>query len=164
MICSQKPRIWFLAGALAGLAFGAAAEQAKYPREVEAALDGARKECASAGGERVDFGLETVKKLDLTGDGRDDYIIDLNGASCIGHEAVYCGTGGCDFSILVAKPGGGYVKIFDQRVRAYEVTGEHGPRRIRFALHGGYCGGHGNPSCYRTRTITAKPFRFVQPE
>jgi hypothetical protein len=31
-------------------------------------------------------------------------------------------------------------------------------------LHGSYCGGHGNPSCYQTRKITAKPFRFVQPK
>jgi hypothetical protein len=164
MTCSQKLRIWFLAGALAGAAFGAAAEQARYPRELEAEFDWARKECASAGGERVEFGEAVVKKLDLTGDGRDDYIVDLNGASCVGREAVYCGTGGCDLAILVANPGGGYIKVFDQRVRGYEIKGERGPRRIRFALHGSFCGGYGNPSCYKVRKITAKPFRFVEPK
>ena len=37
-----------------------------------------------------------------------------------------------------------------------------GARRIRFDLHGGYCGLSGPSECAKTRRITAKPFAFRQ--
>jgi hypothetical protein len=33
-----------------------------------------------------------------------------------------------------------------------------------FTLHGGYCVGHGNPSCLKTRRITSQPFKFTMPK
>jgi hypothetical protein len=30
-------------------------------------------------------------------------------------------------------------------------------------LHGGYCGGHGSPSCIKEKGITATPFEFKMP-
>ena len=53
---------------------------------------------------------------------------------------------------------------FGQHVREYEVLPGNGARTIRFALHGGYCGGHGNPSCVKTHRITGQPFKFVMPQ
>jgi hypothetical protein len=38
------------------------------------------------------------------------------------------------------------------RVREYEILSGSGPSKIRFVLHGSYCGGHGNPSCEKTQT------------
>jgi hypothetical protein len=49
-------------------------------------------------------------------------------------------------------------------VRGYEIKPGRGARTIRFQLHGTYCGGHGNPSCYKTRRITAKRFEFKEPK
>ena len=37
------------------------------------------------------------------------------------------------------------------------------PRTIGFELHGGYCGGHGTPSCNKQHKITAAPFDFKMP-
>ena len=79
-------------------------------------------------------------------------------------EAVYCGTGGCDLYILVTYPSGGTRLVFGQHVREYEVLPGNGARTIRFGLHGGYCGGHGNPSCVKTHRITGQPFKFVMPQ
>jgi hypothetical protein len=165
----------FVAALLAGHAFAenAAPRTAfnpdAYPPEVRKSLRYANEECAREGSGKVTFAPDTVQKLDLTGDGRDDYIVDFRDTECAGSQAVYCGTGGCTMEILVTLPDGKVRSVFNDRVRVIEIldgqgpTGR-GPRTIRFALHGSYCGGHGNPSCYKEHRITARPFKFVEPK
>jgi len=145
-------------------------QETKYPPEVESALEFARKECKEAEGTQTTFGKSTVRKIDLTGDGRADYIVSMDEAKCEGWESYFCGTGGCGLEILVALPNGKYVSVFDGRVRSYKILpgkgakseGKSGAKRIQFELHGGYCGRAGVPSCYKTRWITTKPFEFKQ--
>ena len=141
----------------------------KYPLEVQKALRYANEECKSQGGGEVTFAPDTVTTLDLTGDGRDDYIVDFHDTECTGREAVYCGTGGCTMEILVTVPGGKVRSVFSDRVRTYEILPDQapnhgGPRTIRFLLHGSYCGGHGNPSCPREKRITTTPFKLRMPK
>jgi hypothetical protein len=135
-----------------------------YPPEVRKSLRYANEECAREGSGKVTFAPDTVQKLDLTGDGRDDYIVDFRDTECAGSQAVYCGTGGCTMDILVTLPNGKIRTVFGDRVRAIEISEGEGPRTIRFALHGSHCGGHGNPSCYKEHRITATPFKFVEPK
>lgn len=135
-----------------------------YPPEVRKAIRYANEECTRQGGGAVTFAPDTVRKLDLTGDGRDDFIVDFRDTACADREAAYCGTGGCIMDILVTLPNGRVRRVFDGHVRTYEILPGEGARTIRFALHGGYCGGHGNPSCIREYRITAKPFEFKMPD
>jgi hypothetical protein len=158
----------------AGLAAGSALGQqpakpppfdaANYPPEVRKALRYANEECARQQGGAVTFAPDTVRAIDLTGDGRDDYIVDFRDAVCADREAAYCGTGGCIMDILLKLPNGRVRRVFDGHIRSYEILPGDGARTIRFALHGGYCGGHGNPSCIKERRITAKPFEFTMPK
>ncbi len=134
-----------------------------YPTEIRRALVEADEICRRAGGTRVTLSVNAVRKLDLNGDGREDYIVDFHEAECVGRTSFFCGTGGCDLLILVALRGGALRKVFDDRVREYEILSGRGPSEIRFVLHGSYCGGHGNPSCEKTRRITSEPFKFGQP-
>ena len=60
----------------------AAFNERAFPREVRKALQYAHDECRRQGGSRVSFARDTVHKLDLTGDGRDDYIVDLSETEC----------------------------------------------------------------------------------
>lgn len=140
---------------------------ADYPAEVQKALRYANEECAAQGGGAVSFAPDTVRKIDLTGDGRDDYIVDFRDTNCEGREAAYCGTGGCVMDILVTLPNGSVRRVFDGYVRNYQIKPKPmkagAVRTIRFELHGGYCGGHGSPSCYREQGITATPFVFKMP-
>ena len=135
-----------------------------YPAEVRKALRYANEECPAEEGGKVSFAPDTVRKLDLTGDGRDDYIVDFRDTACSQRASAYCGTGGCVMDILVTLPGGQVRRVFDGQVRSYEILPGKPARTIRFELHGGYCGGHGNPSCIKTQRITAKPFEFKMPQ
>jgi hypothetical protein len=45
-----------------------------YPAGVQKVLQSARDECKAEGGGEVQFAADTVRTLDLTGAGRDDYI------------------------------------------------------------------------------------------
>ena len=172
----NKRMILLLLAAL--LAGGARAEDAakppfdagKYPAGVQKALGYASEECkANNGGEAI-FAAGTVTTLDLTGDGRDDYIIQFGDTKCAaGSRAVFCGSGGCLINIMVTLSSGQVRKVFDGYVRSYDIRPDpskpaHGPRTIGFELHGAYCGGHGSPSCPRDKRITTEPFEFRMPK
>lgn len=140
-------------------------DPAAYPGEVRKALRYANEECAAQGGGTVSFAPDTVRRVDLTG--RDDYIVDFRDTTCEGREAVYCGTGGCVMNILVTLPNGSVRRVFDGYVRNYEIKPKPmkagAVRTIRFELHGGYCGGHGSPSCYKEKGISSEAFAFKMP-
>ena len=71
----------------------------------------------------------------------------------------------CDFRIVVALKNGGHRTVFSDLVRAYDILrGKGDAKRIRFWLHGGYCGRGGVPSCPRTHRISETPFAFKMPE
>ena len=161
-------RMALVAAALAAMIGAAPGEEAPafdpkaYPPDVQAALHSAHKECKDQEGGRVTFAANTVRLLDLTGDGRADYIVDFSDTHCEEREWVYCGTGGCELAILVALPNGRHRAVFGEVVRGYQILPGRGARRIRFDLHGGYCGLSGPSSCSRTRPIADKPFAFRQ--
>jgi hypothetical protein len=145
-------------------------DASKYPAEVQMALGYASDECKAHDGGEATLAANTVTTLDLTGDGRDDYIVQFGDTQCAAAtRAVFCGTGGCLMNILVTLPNGKVRKVFDGYVRSYDIRPDpskpiQGPRTIGFELHGGYCGGHGTPSCPREKRITTTPFDFKMPK
>jgi hypothetical protein len=136
------------------------AEEDQYPPEVRAVLDEAREYCSSQGGRRLELDRNAVRKVELTGQGRGDFVIDLTYTTCVDAEYAFCGSGGCDLTIVVAKRSGGYARVFSQQVNGYDVLGRRGARTIRFHLHGGFCGKSGSQGCVKRQRISEKPFAF----
>ncbi|QOZ09491.1 hypothetical protein [Bradyrhizobium sp. CCBAU 51765] len=155
------------------LATSARADDAKpfnpadYPPGVQKALRYANEECDAQEGGKVTFAPNTVRKIDLTGDGREDYIVDFQDTKCGDRETTYCGTGGCVMKILVTLPDGSVREVFDGYVRSYKIVAppmkRGAARTIRFDLHGSFCGGFGAQACWKAKAITATPFAFKQP-
>jgi hypothetical protein len=117
-----------IAGSTTGYASGQQ-DFVNYPTGVRRALVAADESCRRAGGTRVTLTVNAVRRLDLNGDGRDDYIVDFHETECGGRASFFCGTGGCDLLILVAQRGGALRKIFDDRVRGYEILSGRGPAK-----------------------------------
>ena len=153
-------RVLILVMCLIGWAIPAAAQD--FPKGIQEALARHNKLCLDeGGGTGAKFGPKIVRKIDLNGDGRDDYIIDLDDTTCDGFESLFCGTGGCVVEILIAqRDDGSYTSIFNDTIHRYEIKPGPGVRTIRFSLHGGYCGKHGPSPCTKTRRITGKPFKL----
>jgi hypothetical protein len=158
---------------VASMASAAAAQDAvtlppfkaiNYPIDVRKALSYGPEECKRQGGGKVTFAPDTVRKLDLNGDGREDYIISFADTKCEGRLEVYCGTGGCSLDIFVTLPNGKQRMVFSDRVRAYELLPGEGARTIRFDMHGSYCGTYGAAECPKEHRITDQPFEFRAPK
>ncbi|MBJ7406143.1 MAG: hypothetical protein JHD07_23710 [Bradyrhizobium sp.] len=155
------------------LATGARADDAKpfnpadYPPGVQKAVRFANEECKSQEGGQVTFAPNTVRRIDLTGDGREDYIVDFQDTKCGDRETTYCGTGGCVMKILVTLPDGSVREVFDGYVLRYRIMAppakRGAARTIRFDLHGSFCGGFGAQACWKAKAISATPFAFKQP-
>ena len=97
-----------------------------YPAEVTAAIADAKKYCEDNGG-KFSIAPSAVHKVELSGDKRDDYIVDFTDATCGGADGGLCGTGGCEISIMVALPSGKFVTVFDAPVLSYEVCRRRTP-------------------------------------
>lgn len=134
-----------------------------YPAEVQEALKYGPEECKDQGGGEVTFAPDTVRKVDLNGDGRDDYVVSFEDAQCSTYATAFCGTAGCSMNFLVTLPNGVIRSVFASRIRGYEILPGKS-RAVRFQLHGSYCGRSGNPSCFKKRRITDKPFEFKEPK
>jgi hypothetical protein len=127
---------------------------------VQQALDTGRKECLAQGGARLTYKPGIVRKIDLTGDGRDDYLVDFRAGFCAERRYLFNGTGGWDLDLFVARPRGGLTHVFSARVRDYDISPGPGPRTMTFSLHGGYCGLAGVEQCVKRRRIRERAFAF----
>jgi hypothetical protein len=151
---------------------GAAAEEATslppfkaadYPIDIRKGLSYGPEECRRQSGGKVKFAPDTVRKIDLTGDGVDDYIVSFRKTECAGALAVYCGTAGCTTDIYVTLPNRRQRMVFSDRVWNIDLLPGEGARTLRFDLHGSYCGKSGSSECSKEHKITQKPFQFVEP-
>jgi hypothetical protein len=133
-----------------------------YPAEIRKSFDAAIEGCKAADDGKVTFAPDTVRSVDLTGDGRQDFIVSLEDAKCSTFESIFCGTGGCALDIYVALPDGTYRSVFSNQVRGYKILPgkAKAAKTIRFDMHGGYCNTYGAAECYKQKRITDKPFEF----
>ena len=128
-----------------------------------AVVERARKDCLKANGHFLVLEPGAVSRHDLTGNGRADYIIDMTYVRCERLGSIFCGTGGCELSIVVALPRGKFREVFRQQVIRYEIEPDTSMKTIRFDLHGTFCGKTGPEPCRERRRINGERFSFRQP-
>jgi hypothetical protein len=136
---------------------------AGWPRELRMVVEDARKECIAADGKEITLPKTFLRKADLNGDGRADYIVDFSDVVCDAAQSLYCGTGGCNLEIFVAQSDGALKSIFSGRALNYKIQPGAGTKRIRFQLHGSYCGKSGGTLCTKTHLVDGRPFEFKEP-
>jgi hypothetical protein len=134
----------------------AGAQDGVYPKEIQAIIEESRKACKDGNDTDLVIEKNAIRKIELSGDRLDDYIVDFNYIRCGDAGSFFCGTGGCDHQILVAKPGGSFELVHEGPVRKYTIVPGKGPRTIKFHLHGSACGRAGVYDCRKSVRITGK--------
>jgi len=128
-----------------------------------AVVERAQKDCLKANGHFLVLEPGAVSRHDLTGNGRADFIIDLTHVRCERRGNIFCGTGGCALSIVVALPRGKFREVFRQQVIRYAIEPGGAMKTIRFDLHGALCGKTGPEPCSKRRLINGERFSFREP-
>jgi hypothetical protein len=137
-----------------------AVAQPPYPRAVQQTLDQDLKECLAQGGTSLTYKPGVVHKGDLTGDGRDDYMVDFRAGFCTERLHMINRTVGWNLDIFIARPKSSLTRAFSGRVRDYDISAGPGPRTMTFQLHGGQCGLATAEECLRRRKMSARAFAF----
>ena len=131
------------------------------PKAVQEELDHFRMTCRENGSDISDP-LRALRWEDLDGDGHLDAIIEAEKARCTEGYSPYCGTAGCMLILLKALPNGRYRTLFSDQVWSFEILGDGKRKRMRFQLHGGFCGRAGAEGCTKEVPITGRPFALRQ--
>jgi hypothetical protein len=137
----------FCLAAQAGVVRAQPVPQSEWPATVRASFQEAAASCREAASGRMTFDREIyVKRADLNGDGRPDYVVDDAGLSCPGAASLLCGSAGCGVAIHLSGPRG-YRLAWQGHLQAHELV-PGAPPRLRTGAHGSSCGRVGADVCY----------------
>ncbi|WP_439578221.1 hypothetical protein [Elioraea sp.] len=104
--------------------------------------------CREAGGTpSLNPGYET--RVDLNGDGIEDYILDFQQFTCANAWSYFCGSAGCPLAVFISS-GGGFKNQSLGHVQGWRLI-QGSPPVIEVSLHGAMCraGGIGSEGCTR---------------
>jgi len=147
-----RPAITALVSIAALLAAPAAAESPAARKVVEAA----RSECTKEKGQFL-ASAGSITPIDLSADGKPDEIVDANKFACSTAVSLYCGTGGCPITAIVAgKP----TELFGRGWKAVDWAGS---KILLLDVHGSRCGTTGSTRCFEAVTWSNGAFRSVAP-
>lgn len=107
-------------------------------------LDEAKADCANLDGGAFETPEGTVIRVDLTGDGIVEFIVDASKFTCSTSASYWGGTGGSQLSVVV---GGKRLAYFAQ---AWKVIEWNKAPVLLLWLNGGECGGAGADPCVET--------------
>ena len=124
------------------------------PKDVQAAIDEAKKDC----GERVSLKPKFVTTRDVNGDGKPDYVLDYGHFQCGDMVTFFCGSGGCLTQVFASLPDGSYVKAWDDNVRAMRFAKVKGKPGMILDLHGSACNKVGAAPCPKTLVWDGRTF------
>ena len=102
------------------LASTAPALAAEWPGPVAEAVKEREAFCAGEGGKLADP-AKAIRRLDLDGDGQDDFILDDGRLRCSKGLPGWCGSGGCSMEVFLSGAQGGLKSVLTELGSGYEV-------------------------------------------
>ncbi len=85
---------------------------------------------------------KAVSRVDLTGDGISDTVIDEGDFRCSSARSLYCGSGGCSLHAIVNE------EVWSFQAEGWRMIDWEGRPILLIARDGGWCGGAGAQVCY----------------
>lgn len=138
---------------------------AHSPASVRAVVAEAVADCRRASGPSTfRFRISSprfITKADFNGDGTSDFVVDRSAFHCSNAPSLYCGTGGCGYSILVSKQHGFRASILLD-ARTLEIVRDDKWPMISITRHGTACGLAGARDCRYLLAWRMRGFRAVR--
>ena len=147
---------------------------APWPKEVQAVFDGYKSQCQQAGGKFVPDRVNFARQIEVTGDGKPDWVVEHSAFACKVSQAQmdagnvpdtgsgFCGTAGCQITIL-GSGRKGLAPIFEGILRDLTPVDLGGGRKaIETTVHGTACGGAGAEVCIETLAWNGKKWALVK--
>lgn len=143
-------------GLLAALSLPA---RAAPPAEIEQDMAQAMAECRDVGGNPT-LHPDYLTEGEFNGDGRPDYITNLDRLDCEGAWSYFCGSAGCPVTVWLSGPAG-YSVAWGSHAQAVEVR----DGKVVVSLHGQFCSPPrtGADGCEQVLDLAAAPKPDVQP-
>jgi len=157
--------IVFAATVLSGLLACAAAhaQSSKLPAVVAADLKAIAAECTDVGAKAIT--TEAVKRVDLNGDGNEDYVLYVGWINCEGAAGIY-GDREMGVTVYVGDGKGGATSAFQNYVYGAAIEGTGPATKLSLTVSGQQCGKKPAPNfasenfCYRSIVWNAKTRKF----
>lgn len=104
--------------------------------------------------QRVEFGRDFLRRVDLDNDGIADAIVDYGHLQCDGSSTMFCGSGGCTIRFYAGLPGGRFAEAGE--VLAYEARPQMqgGRTQIVIKAGGASCGRVNAAGCTQTAVLS----------
>ena len=133
----------------------ASAQSVDMSPQAKLAIQQARQDCQSFENGTLKLGENVVSRVDITGDGQLDEVVDFGKLSCSTAASLFCGTGGCSLSVITAG------KATEFLAKAWNVFVWDNQPILMLVVHGSECGGINLRRCYRATVWTEKGFSTV---
>lgn len=134
-----------------------AASGARAETQVERLLTAAAAACAGLDGGVMSAPEGTVTKVDLSGDGVPDAIVDESKLRCSTAASAFCGSGGCMLHAVVGEV------VTSWQVTGWRVIDWNQDRILLLGRDGGWCGGIGAERCYEANVWSDGRFLTMAP-
>lgn len=113
------------------------AGEPKLPAVVATDLKSVAAECTGVGGKALI--ADAVKRADLTGDGKDDFVLDVGSINCDGAASIY-GDREKGVTVYVGDGAGGAKNAFSDSVYGMKIEGTGPAAKLWLTVSGQQCG------------------------
>jgi hypothetical protein len=142
-------RLLLTAGALLAPAPGLAQD---YPDRIRRALDTLQKVCLNIGGTPGTFDA-AVTSLDVDGNGKPDYVVDLGNVPCEGRPEAYCVSGFCVLEIYTWRAENDWRPLLSATVSDWRATHVNNRPALILTKRGSFCNKPRQKACTVTYTF-----------
>lgn len=94
----------------------------EWPSQISAELAERQDYCKQQGG-KATIAETFLRRIDLDGDGRDDFIMDDAGFQCSKGVPLYCGSGGCSVQVFMGRGDDAHL-VFSELAQQFTVKGK----------------------------------------
>jgi hypothetical protein len=138
-------------------AIPALADEAELPAEMQAIIGRRTVECSAFENGVLSLDDGAVQRVDLNGDGEDDWVLDEFFFKCSSAASLFCGTGGCGVSFQIGDV------LTSRLAKGWDTYAMPPLSLVLLQVHGSICGGTNVNPCVDALVWDSDELKFFSP-